>query len=641
MTVTFEGDILLDGKPYLLTAGGHDVNETVRTRPAPPSQPRTLSMFEHQDNYTYFGQSKLLGEGFPTWKGDGPYDIGWGLSLDAEGTVSAADALSLGEADANNPDGWVGFRIGYAAGSPNEDRVVFIGKTDGVPHIKKKVAGWMGALGAWPSPAVSHSFFSRLTIVGCKNGHLYRTDLGTDHTDLGVPDASITAFIAGGGDGSAHLLGALKGRLYVGYADGSIWCLKPDLTWDIGPSRVGLDAGILDMTPLVGALGTNVIYIVTEGPSPRVLFHDGKELFQANTIASDFNPRAAVFFGKLFVFGEQGFDVATKGACWTLSANGLAEELSFGDGTVNEGILTAQIEGEVILWSATGNATTGKTGIGVWDPRLDQSPDAALGFYMSNVATYAAGQRAHGLAALAGKRYVGITGSGLYETTTPGSFFFRTGVYGADQRNMQKLWPQAEVHHTALGAGQSVSVSTRPDRLGTVTLWGASSTGGATTKVIPAPADYRTPYLNVIVNGVAAGLPLTLYDVALAYILTVDPVDVRREWTLKIAVEGFDNPRFKDPTRARQFSRQGITETRTSMQIKADLDALWNKVICFEDLDGKTYKVLVKAPGYHPSAGWPSRFFPEQDRYVDPVSGQVVNLSVDYRLHLIEVGTCP
>src|SRR6267378_4384602 len=82
---------------------------------------------------------------------------------------------------------------------------------------------------------------------------------------------------------------------------GSIWALKADLTWDTPAVLAG---GILDMTPLVGAAGTNVLYIITEGPSPRILFHDGKELFQANVVASDFNPFAAVFFGKLFMFGS-------------------------------------------------------------------------------------------------------------------------------------------------------------------------------------------------------------------------------------------------------------------------------------------------------------------------------------------------
>ena len=75
------------------------------------------------------------------------------------------------------------------------------------------------------------------------------------------------------------------------------------------------------------------------------------------------------------------------------------------------------------------------------------------------------------------------------------------------------------------------------------------------------------------------------------------------------------------------------------MQMKADLDALWNKEVCFEDIDGTTHMVLVKAANEHPTAGWPSRFFPELDRYVD-ANGVVKNLSLDYKLHLIETGTC-
>src|SRR6266550_3844222 len=347
MAVTFDGDVLLDGKAYLLTAGGYDINESVRSRPAPAVQPRSLSTFEHQDNYIYFGQSKLLGEGFATWQGDGPYDIGWGLNLDPEGTLSVADALSLGRADAVNVDGWVGFRIGYGAGPTGGpdcggERVVFSGKTDGKVTLKKTTGGWSGpsvtALSTAGRKAVSHGFFSNTTFVGDDHGHLWSTVDGVTYVDKGAPDSSVDA-----ANHKAYILGSFKGQLYVAFGDvslldNSVWCMNSDLSWDTGEDRVGIDSGVLDATPVAGAPGTNVIYMVTRGPNPRVMFHDGKELFQANVIASDFNPHSAAFFGKLFIFGEQGFDVATKGACWTLSATGLAEELSFGDGTVAQGI---------------------------------------------------------------------------------------------------------------------------------------------------------------------------------------------------------------------------------------------------------------------------------------------------------------
>lgn len=627
---TADGDILLDGEAYRLTAGGHRVSESIRTRPAPANQPRSLSQFEHQNDYIYFGQGKLLGQGFPIWQGDGPFDIGYGLNMDPEGTMGVADTMVLGRADSANTDGYVGFRIGYPPGSAEENRIIFMGRNDGKSHVRKQTAGWQAVdSGINPSKAVSHGFFSRITLIGASDGKLYRTDDGFAFTDEGRPDASVTGL-------DANILGSFKGQLYVGYSDGSIWKMNADLTWDTADGPF-LEAGTLDMTPIIGASGTNVLYIITEGPSPRILFTDGKELFQANVITSDFNPRAAVFFGKLFLFGEQGFDVATKGAAWTLGALGIAEELSFGDASVNQGIFTAQVEGEVILWGATGN-TEVPSGIGVWDPRLDQSPDAALGYYVSNIAAGTVGSnKVSGLAALAGKRYMGLAGVGIYETTTPGTFMFRTGLYGADQRNIDKRWPVGQIHHSALGVGQTISLKSRKDKESSYDTWGTNSVDGTTEESFPSPTDYRSPYLQIQLTGTAAGLDLTVYDVALGYIQATNHDDIKRTWSLRIAIEGFENPKLSDPTKGLQYTRQGVQDTRTSMEMKTALDLLWNKEVCFEDIDGTTYKVLVKAASEHPNAGFPSRFG-ELDRHV--TAGVVDNLSLVYELTLVETGTC-
>lgn len=617
---THVGDFLLDSKPYILAPGKSYVrSESIRTRPAPPSQPRNLSTFEHQDNLSYFGQSKFLGEGYPLWEGDGPYRDGYGLEPDPAGVMSVADALTLDLSDTANPDGWLGFRIGYSPGGPNEI-VVFMGLTDGKSHVKDTVTG-VWSVTTWPSPPVSRAFFSRLTLIGTQDGHVRRTDDGTMTTDLGVPDASVTGL-------DAHILGSLKGKLYVGYEDGSIWVMSADLTWDADPF---LESGTLDMTPITGASGTNVLYILTEGPSPRILYTDGDNLYQANIISTDFNPHAAVFLGKLFMFGDQGFDVATKGACWVLSADGLSEDLSFGDGQTAQGISTAQVEGEVILWAATATKPHSVSGIGVWDPRLDQSLDRPLGFYVAN--TISSTAKASGIAASKGLRYVGIVGSGIYKTSTPGAYKVRMSQFGADQRNIQKRWVQAEVHHTALVSGQTVVVATTKDPDGTETSWGSSATVGDTSEVIPGPDDYRNPFLSLLVSGTANGSNLKLFDVALGYISVPDHDNTKREWFLKIAVSGHDQGGPSNDTRPEQQQRMrdGSENTRTSVEIKADLDLLWNEEVCFQDIDGNEYNVLVKSPSNdadEPSSG-------EIDRLVDD-SGTIVNLSMEYTLHLIE-----
>lgn len=625
---TVVGDILLDGKPYILD--GYDIQESIRTRPAPPNQPRSLSLFEHQNSFTYFGQSSFLGEGYPQWEGDGPYRDGYGLNPDPAGVLDVAKKLELALADAVNLDGWLAFRIGYPhpPATPH-DIVVFIGKTDKVAHIHDTTsaynAGW--STHTWASVPVSHAFFSRLTLIGCANGHVYRTD---DGKDTGGTNADLGKNVDAPGT-NAYILGSLKGKLYVGYSDGSIWIMNADLTWQ---EDAFLEPGTLDMTPIIGAAGTNVLYIITEGPQPRVLYTDGANLYQANIISTDFAPRAAVFLGKLFIFGDQGFDVATRGACWVLSADGLSEDLSFGNGLVAQGVYTAQTEGELILWSATGNATLGRSGIGVWDPRLDQSVDRPLGFYIANTTAYAAGAVAHGIAVGSGVRYVGMTGVGIYATTTPGPFKVRMSAFGGDSRNIQKRWLQAELHHTALAASQIISVSTAKDPDGSVDSWGNSSVDGTTSAIINGPAKYRNPFLSLIVDGDAAGSTMKMFDVALAYIPIPDHANTKREWILKIAVEGHDEiiTSVDKRPRERQRMRDRSENTRTSVQIKADLDLLWNEEVCFQDLDGSEHNVLIKAPSDRPKAGDRGG---EIDRYVND-SSVVVNLSLQYTLHLIE-----
>lgn len=633
---TMIGDVLMDGKPYLLDS--YDIMESVRTRPAPPSQPRSLSGFEHQNQFTYFGQSSFLGEGYPIWEGDGPYRDGYGLNPDPAGVLEVARQMAQDHADAVNVDGWIAFRIGYPhpPTTPN-DIVVFIGKTDGVSHVKNTVSGtWTctAAGHAWglagTEVAVSHEFFSRVTLIGTSEGKVVRTDDGQTFTNTlggdgsGRPDASVAGM-------DAWILGSLKGMLYVGYENGSIWRMAADLTWDPDPF---LEDGTLDMTPMFGAAGTNVLYMITQGPSPRILYTDGENLYQANIISTDFAPRAAIFLGKLFMFGDQGFDVATKGACWVLSADGLAEDLSFGDGQVAQGITTAQVEGEQILWTATGNSTLGRSGIGVWDPRLDQSVDRPLGFYISNTLPYSAGKKADGIAVASGQRYVGITGDGIYKTTTPGPFKVRMSAFGGESRNIQKRWLQAEVNHTPLLASQIVTVATSKDPDGTVDAWGSSSVDGERSKVIEGPAQYRNPFISLIVSGDAAGSAMKLYDVALAYIPVPDHANTKREWIINVAVEGHDEivTAGDSRPRERQRMRDGSENTRTSIQIKADLDLLWNTEICFQDIDGAEYNVLVKAPSDRPKAGDRGG---EIDRFVDDTA-LIVNLSLQYTLHLIE-----
>ena len=627
---TVKGDIQINGKDYLIAPRGYSFTESLRTRPNPTTEPRSLSTLEHQNNWAYMGQTEFYGMGFPNKLGDGPFKDAYGIDISGtDAHLKVAKNLTLDQADAVNVDGYVGFRIGYPKGDPNygHDRVIFVGKTDGKSWSKDCQTGiWTGtasALGAGVK-AVSHGFFNRTTFVGASNGHIFQTDDGITYTDKGV--------VAGAPATNCYILGVLKGAMYFGYSDGSLYSM------DTGGSFVNLvPAGSIGGTPVCGAAGANVLYILTEGPSPQVLFTDGTSLFQNTIIGTDFNPRAAVFLGKLFIFGDQSFGTTKKGAIWTLSANGLAEELSFGDNTEDQSILSAHIEGEQILWTATGNAATGKSGIGVWDPKLDRSPDIFLGFYVSNVTDYSAGKRVHGVTTGLGVRYAGVEGVGIYKEGSYSTFKLWMGLFGADQRNIRKLWGSAEVHHSTLAAGQTVTISTTKKPTDAPTVWGSSSTAGKDSATLPTPGGgYFTPFLSVIISGDAAGAALDIYDVALSYIKVPDTVKL--EWRIGVAISGHDgfNDNGEWVPAQRQVMRDGTDNTRTSIQMITELKAILNSVVTFQDLDGSEHTVIVKAPSGYPDADGNPRA-QELDRRVDAAGVSVANLTETFNLYLVEL----
>lgn len=603
---TAKGDIQLNAKDYLLTAGGYHITESYRTRPNAATEPRTLSTFEHQNNWRYFGQSGWAGMGHPKFLGDGPFFDGYGLDLGASGECRIAKRLVIDKVDAANTDGYVGFRIGAAGVA---DRVIFGGRTNGTSFSKNADTGvWTDTVNALGAGVFfrSHGFFNSTTHIGASNGHVFTTNDGITYTDKGTPGPTTDAMI----------LGSVKGKMYVGYVNGSIFTFDPT-----GASANFVAANtFIDQHPFVGASGSNGLYIITAGPYPRVLFTDGTSLLQITSINTDFTPEAAVFLNRLYLFGRQSSGTTPKGAVWALGAEGLEELFTFGDGTIDQGIRSAQIEGQFVLWTATGAA---QSGIGVFDQQLDISDTEALGFYVNS--TTAAAGVIHGLAEAKGLRYCGMRGSGIFKQDTPGVFRLKAGLYGGDSRNIQKYWGQAEIRHTALVAGQSVTVKSTKNPTDAEDTWGTGSTVGATLSTIPAPADYRTPFLSYILSGDAGGTAMTVYDAAFAYIRMADPSAVKREWRVTIAVEG--------TTAQPQYMRDGIANTRTGLTMLSELNGLWNTKTTFQDIDGATYTVLVKAPDALPAAG--SRRSGELDRRV--TGGLVDRLSLAYDLQLVEL----
>lgn len=580
-------DIELGGKGYILMPGGYQMSESPKSFPA--KGVASSQEFQHPDNWSYWGQSDWAGEGIKNWTSDGPFETGWGLDLSTPGEIKVARKLTEVLEDPANSGGYVPFAVGTT-------RVCFLGKSSGNNFHSVDGTTWTivapaSTLGAGVFPR-SVGDLKGVYYVSASNGKLFSTTDGTTYTDKLSPGPTTDAWI----------LGSFKSKLYVGYANKLY-------TYD-GTTWTELFANNVDGTPIAGCVGSGGIYFVTDGPNSRLYLTDGNALHQLAIIQSDFKPKATVFLETVYIFGHNTDDANTAGAVWRLTDAGLVPIFEFGDDTADFGIRSAILDKAQILWGANR-----RTGVGVFDPSMDISEEDQRGFYVSSVASAVTGV-VHGIVQFGGRVLVGVQGDGIYRQDTPGTFRVLSCSYDADARNLNKTWGFAEIRHSALTTGQSVTLKTTKNGT-TLTSWGASSTVGDEMKIIAGPSSYKHPFLQYELTGDANGADLKIFDVSLAYIETSD--NPKREWDLVLAIEGssLKPQKLNDRT----------NNDRTAATMFSDLNALWNTVTTFKDIDNTVYNVVMKMP-----RGKVEDFIKDID-----AGSALKELAILYRLHLTQL----
>ncbi|HET7713850.1 MAG TPA: hypothetical protein VFK94_06445 [Patescibacteria group bacterium] len=600
MTLTDKGDIQINGQPYRLVRGGYQIGQSAASEPRMGGA--TEQEFEHTDNWTYYGNAKWYGMGWPEFEPGGPFLDGYGLDLSIAGSVKIAKQLILSQASVADSGGYVAVPLGH-------NWIVFIGKTSGTMWTSNNAgASWSSfadALGVGIKPRGTYGILKNDYYIGSTLGKLAKFVFNDDGTgavtflDMGV---------GGPSPNDTYVLGAYKGKLWIG-------SINSIHTYD-GTTWTQMFTGTVDGTVIAGAVGNNVMYMMTSGPQSRLYMTDGTQLLQLAVLGSDFVPTSMVFLETLMIFGHSTDDSNTKGEVWRMEEGGIRPFFKFGaDDGQDYGIRCAVVDRGKVLWGANR-----KSGIGVYDPDLDIYDDVTMGFYVgSTIDTVAAG--VHGILQSKGVLYCGIEGSGLYKQGTPGKFRLTGSLFGANTKHINKLWGFAEIYHSALAAGQHIDVRVMKDGV-TPNAWGISDTLASTFKIIPGTADYKSPYIQYDLVGDAFGADLTIFDMSLAFVEISD--NPKKEWDLVIAIEGS----VKHP----QIYIDGTDNPRSAMTMAAELNALWNKRTTFDDVDGVRYNVIFRVPRLRATSGPLSG---EMVRIVD--GGAVSELSFAYKVHLVEL----
>ena len=580
-------DIKLNGKGYRLTSpGGWKFSESPKSLPG--AGRASSEEFSDADDWSRWGQSDWQGEGQDDWLGDGPYLEGYGLDLDQTGAINVAKALT--QARSASSTGWVMFPVAQTC-------LVCIGKTTSTMEKKAAGGGWSStsnipASGVKPT---SWGILKGVYYVGGDNGRIYSTTDGTTFTDKGTQGPTTPSYI----------LGAVKGKLYVGSANKL-------LTYD-GTTWAEVFATLIDGTPVIGARGSGGLYFITQGPYSVIYWTDGNQLHQMAAFGSDFMPKDCAFKNRLHIVGSTNSETNTLGSWWALSQNQLDLLYDFGDGTKDYGIRSLLDDGNKLYWGANN-----MTGAGVFDETLDLYEDFQGGFYVGSTIDSITTGVVDGMAQFEGIVYVGIQGQGIYGQATPGTYRVRSSLFSGQSKNVNKAWGIAEVRHSSLVSGQTCVVKTLKDGV-TLDTWGTSSTVGTVNKIIDAPTTpYKSPVLQYELSGTANGSVMSINSIQFSFIEASD--NPKRRWILTIQLEGSadDQMQYQD----------GTDIGRSSVAMKAELDALWNTITSFEDIDGTTYsKVIVKFP-----AARADEIIKDADS-----AGTLTEVVMPYQIHLTQL----
>lgn len=592
-------DVQLNGKKYRIIDRSYieaPIRDTIRPGNTPGGDPT----FRDNENpeWAWWGQSEWAGSEVEDWGGNDGFYRGYGCNLDNTGEVHAAKTFTQLLSLPSNTDGLLFFTV------QSGDRAVLLDKTSGNAYTTTDLVTTTGphAIGAFPT---SWAFFRGTLVVACGNGTLKTSTDGQTWSAFPtlVPPSSNPCYV----------LGSYLGKLYLAWGN--------DLyTWDgaaLSPKIITLDA-----TPVTAAVGAGVMFIMGQGNPSRMYIANGATISEMAQWPSEFQPDDSIFTDTLYTAGG-GPDGAGGqfGHLYRYTALGLELLYDFpavhGAG-VDYRIRSLGVQDNKVLFSYNKGA-----GYGVYDSSLDVWEDPVLGLWLSSRTNnnFAGAGRVIGIFYFKGTTIIGVTSGGVYKETGYCDFQVTSSLFGSTSKRVNKLWNLCELTFTPLKTGQTVAMEYSTDGGTTwtpMTMQGGLSVGQ--TKVLfTFPTNTFSAVMQYRVTGTANNQEMAVVDVSFSFIEASQAP--KRRWRFRVDLFGTaDEPMpFRD----------GSLFDRSSIQMKNELDALWNTKFQFIDIFGKTYTVMMPAPAVSVN---------EVDNLSDDANpDSVTGVDAEYTVNLVEV----
>ena len=562
-------DVLLNNKKYLLAAGylEYGLRETIRPGTSPGGDPTFRDNSEPE--WAWWGQTKWMGEGVQDWKGDGSYYQGYGVDFYNEGQVSPAKKFVQGLSDATNPDGYMLFTMNTGA------QHVAIGKTTGRAWTSPDKITWTdrGLSGGTSKLANAYAFFRGSLVLSMGDGTLRTSN------DFGVTWIAFPTLVPPSAN-PAYVLGSYRAKLFISWGN-DIY------SWDgttLSPKIVTLEG-----TPVTASVGSGVMYVCCQGNPARIYMLQGDQFNEMAQWPSEFQPDDSIFLDTLYV-GGGGPDVSGGqfGEIWRLNNQGLELMYEFpimhGTGW-DYRIRSLGARDGLMLFSYNKGA-----GVGFYDPTLDTFADPVFGFGLGSrtpsVLTGTA--RVIGILDNQGATVVGIAGNGLYYESGYSDYQIISSLFGSTSERVSKLWNICEVTFSPFDVSQSIAVEFSKDGGTTWTALTSQTTfiNGLTKAYYAFPAGTYASVLQYRLTVLCNSQVLNILNISFSFIeASLNP---KRGWKFSLDLYGdADSP---------MTYNDGIAFERSSVAMKAELDALWNQRFPFQDIFGNTYTVMMIGP---------------------------------------------
>jgi hypothetical protein len=425
------------------------------------------------------------------------------------------------------------------------------------------------AIGGIPT---TWAFFRGTLAIGCTNG--------TIKTSTDGQTWSAFPTLAPPSSNPCYILGSFLGKLYLAWGN--------DLyTWD--GTTLSAKIVTLDGTPVVAGVGAGVMFIMAQGNPSRLYLANGTTIAEMSQWPSEFQPDDAIFTDTLYVSGGGPDGSGGQfGHIYRYTAQGLELLYDFpavhGAG-VDYRIRSLGVQDSKVIFSYNKGA-----GYGVYDSTLDVWEDPVLGFWLSSRTNsmFSGAGRVIGLIYFKGTVLMGVTLGGVYKETGFCDFQVTSSLFGSTTKRITKLWNQCELTFAPLKTGQTIAVEYSVD--GGVTWTAMSMVGGLSvgqTKVLfNFPTTVYSSVMQYRVTVTANNLDAAIVDISFSFMeASLNP---KRRWRFKVDLWGTPD----DP----ELFRDGTPFDRSSLDMKNELDALWNQKFTFIDIFGKQYTVMMPAP---------------------------------------------